>query len=151
LLASFFVNIGRADTLGSGMRNLYKYTGLYSHAEPVLSEGDIFEIRIPLQNRIEADEEANREANEANCEANREANNEANPDANWDIDEEQLYEEIISEVIADPEVTQAHLSEMLHVSRSTIQRATKALTEKGRLERVGGTRGWWKVNDSTRR
>ena len=42
LLASFFVNIGRADTLGSGMRNLYKYTKLYSHAEPILTEGDVF-------------------------------------------------------------------------------------------------------------
>ena len=48
LLASFFVNIGRADTLGSGMRNLYKYTKLYSHAEPYLSKGDIFEVKIPL-------------------------------------------------------------------------------------------------------
>ena len=50
LLQSFFVNIGRADTLGSGMRNLYKYTKLYSHAEPVLMEGDVFKIRIPLKN-----------------------------------------------------------------------------------------------------
>ena len=49
LLASFFVNIGRADTLGSGMRNLYKYTRLYSHAEPVLTEGDVFKITIPLK------------------------------------------------------------------------------------------------------
>ena len=49
LLASFFVNIGRADTLGSGMRNLYKYTILYSHAEPVLEEGDVFKITIPLK------------------------------------------------------------------------------------------------------
>ena len=47
---SFFVNIGRADTPGSGMRNLYKYTRMYSHADPVLSEGDVFEIRIPLKN-----------------------------------------------------------------------------------------------------
>ena len=47
--ASFFVNIGRADTLGSGMRNLYKYTKLYSNAEPILSEGDVFEMRIPLK------------------------------------------------------------------------------------------------------
>ena len=49
MLASFFVNIGRADTLGSGMRNLYKYTKLYSNAEPILSEGDVFEMRIPLK------------------------------------------------------------------------------------------------------
>ena len=52
LLASFFVNIGRADTLGSGMRNLYKYTKLYSNAEPILSEGDVFEICIPLKKSV---------------------------------------------------------------------------------------------------
>lgn len=52
LLASFFVNIGRADTLGSGMRNLYKYTKLYSNAEPILSEEDIFEICIPLKKSV---------------------------------------------------------------------------------------------------
>ncbi|MBQ9490121.1 MAG: hypothetical protein IJU80_09335, partial [Lachnospiraceae bacterium] len=50
--ASYFVNIGRADTLGSGMRNLYKYTKLYSNAEPILSEGDVFEIRIPLKKSV---------------------------------------------------------------------------------------------------
>ena len=49
LLSAFFVNIGRADTLGSGMRNLYKYTKLYSHTEPLLTEGDVFEIWIPLK------------------------------------------------------------------------------------------------------
>ena len=48
LLASFFVNIGRADTLGSGMRNLYKYTKLYSHAEPILTEGDVFKTGFHL-------------------------------------------------------------------------------------------------------
>ena len=31
------------------MRNLYKYTRLYSHAEPVLVEGDVFTITIPLK------------------------------------------------------------------------------------------------------
>ena len=48
LLARFFVNIGRADKLGSGMRNLYKYTKIYSGQEPVLIEGDVFKTTIPL-------------------------------------------------------------------------------------------------------
>ena len=34
------------------MRNLYKYTKLYSNAEPILSEGDVFEIRIPLKKSV---------------------------------------------------------------------------------------------------
>jgi hypothetical protein len=48
ILARFFVNIGYADTLGSGVRNLIKYTKLYSGGEPELIEGDIFKTVIPL-------------------------------------------------------------------------------------------------------
>jgi ATP-dependent DNA helicase RecG len=47
-LARFFVNIGYADTLGSGVRNLMKYTKLYSGGEPELIEGEIFRTIIPL-------------------------------------------------------------------------------------------------------
>lgn len=49
LLAQFFINIGRADRLGSGVRNLYKYTRIYSGGEPELVEGDIFKTIIPLK------------------------------------------------------------------------------------------------------
>jgi len=42
------VNIGRADQLGSGVRNLYRYTKIYSGSEPELIEGDIFKTIIPL-------------------------------------------------------------------------------------------------------
>jgi ATP-dependent DNA helicase RecG len=49
LIARFFVNIGYADELGSGMRNLYRYTRIYTNgAEPELIEGDIFRTVIPL-------------------------------------------------------------------------------------------------------
>ena len=49
ILARFFVNIGFADLLGSGVRNLYKYTPIYAHgAEPILIEGDKFQTIVPL-------------------------------------------------------------------------------------------------------
>jgi ATP-dependent DNA helicase RecG len=49
ILARFFVNIGRADELGSGVRNLYKYTKMYTGgAEPEMLEADIFETIVPL-------------------------------------------------------------------------------------------------------
>jgi len=51
LLAQFFINIGRADRLGSGIRNLYKYTQIYSGSEPQLIEDDVFTTIIPLRNR----------------------------------------------------------------------------------------------------
>ena len=49
LLANFFVNIGRADVLGSGVRNLYKYTKIYSGGEPELIEGDVFRMIVPIE------------------------------------------------------------------------------------------------------
>ncbi|MFQ8867071.1 MAG: AAA family ATPase, partial [Eggerthella lenta] len=48
LIGAFFNNIGLAEELGSGTRNLYKYTKVYSGAEPVLNEGAIFTTTVPL-------------------------------------------------------------------------------------------------------
>ncbi len=55
LIQQFFANIGRTDTIGSGVRNLYKYTPIYSEGgKPELFEDDIFKISIPL-NKIAAE------------------------------------------------------------------------------------------------
>ena len=56
LIQQFFANIGRTDTIGSGVRNLYKYTPMYSDGgKPELIEDDVFRINIPLD-KIAADE-----------------------------------------------------------------------------------------------
>lgn len=47
-ISKVFREIGYADELGSGMRNSYKYTLMYSGAEPEFIEGDVFKIIIPL-------------------------------------------------------------------------------------------------------
>lgn len=50
VIADFFQAIARADELGSGVRNLYKYVKLYSGAEPIFDEEDVFTLSIPLDN-----------------------------------------------------------------------------------------------------
>ncbi len=47
-ISKIFREIGLADELGSGMRNTYKYTKMYSGGEPQFVEGDVFRITIPL-------------------------------------------------------------------------------------------------------
>lgn len=47
-ISKVFREIGLADELGSGMRNTYKYTKMYSDAEPEFIEGDVFRIIVPL-------------------------------------------------------------------------------------------------------
>lgn len=48
IIAEFFGNIGRAESLGSGTRNLFKYSWVYGGGQPVLVEGDVFEARVPV-------------------------------------------------------------------------------------------------------
>lgn len=48
IIANFFRNIGYADKLGSGVRNLFKYTKYYSGKDPIFEEKDIFKIIVPL-------------------------------------------------------------------------------------------------------
>ena len=47
-ISKVFREIGLADELGSGMRNTYKYTRLYSGGIPEFIEGDIFRTVVPL-------------------------------------------------------------------------------------------------------
>ena len=47
-ISKVFREIGLADELGSGMRNTYKYTQLYSGGTPEFIEGDVFRTVIPL-------------------------------------------------------------------------------------------------------
>ena len=48
IIASFFRNIGWSDRLGSGVRNIFKYSKYYSGKEPEFIEGDVFRIIVPL-------------------------------------------------------------------------------------------------------
>ncbi len=48
VIAKFFRQIGRADELGSGMRNMMKFSRAYGGADPELIEGDVFRIVIKV-------------------------------------------------------------------------------------------------------
>lgn len=54
IIAEFFGNIGRAESLGSGTRNLFKYSWAYGGGQPQLVEGDVFEARIPVSSTPES-------------------------------------------------------------------------------------------------
>jgi ATP-dependent DNA helicase RecG len=53
VMARFFKEIGRADELGSGVRNLFKYCRHYSGGKlPELIEEDIFKCIVPLTPQV---------------------------------------------------------------------------------------------------
>jgi ATP-dependent DNA helicase RecG len=48
IIARFFKEIGLADELGSGVRNLIKFVKIYSQSKPQLIEDDVFKVSIPV-------------------------------------------------------------------------------------------------------
>ena len=48
IIAAFFREIGLADQLGSGVRNLYKYARAYGGADPEIVENDTFRISVNI-------------------------------------------------------------------------------------------------------
>ncbi len=60
-------------------------------------------------------------------------------------DNQKMMLDILSNI---PTITQKEIIERTSLSRSTVQRAIKELTEKGRLERAGSKKtGCWIVKD----
>ena len=45
-IAKVFREIGFADELGSGVKNLYKYSKAYGGRDPVIVEGEVFKLEI---------------------------------------------------------------------------------------------------------
>ena len=58
VIAGFFRQIGRADELGSGMRNMMKYGKVCGGKDPELIEGDVFRIIVRAP---EAEEQVGKE------------------------------------------------------------------------------------------
>ena len=48
IISSFFREIGLADTLGSGVKNVNKYMKVYSGEKPHFIEGNVFKLLLPL-------------------------------------------------------------------------------------------------------
>lgn len=131
ILAKFFVNIGYADALGSGVRNLYKFTRIYSGGEPDFEEGDIFKLTVPLEQNHNRKNEVSE-------------NLSVTPKVTDRVTEEERQ---VTELLQkDSAYTTAMLAEVLGISRKTVSKRLKSLKDKGIIERMGSDRkGYWKL------
>ena len=52
-ISKFFREIGLADELGSGIRNINKYLEVYSGGKPEFREEDIFTLVVPIKKQTD--------------------------------------------------------------------------------------------------
>lgn len=140
-ISKVFREIGLADELGSGMRNTYKYTKMYSGGEPQFVEGDVFRITIPLT------EVATATVGPGSIDPNREARNGVISGViNEAIKLTENEQKILSAIKKNPHITKSTLISTLGISKGTVDRTIKALKERGILERKGSNKtGYWRI------
>lgn len=139
-ISKVFREIGLADELGSGMRNTYKYTKMYSGGEPQFIEGDVFRITIPLSEAASVTV-----GPELSDVINGTRNETRNETKNGTRKLSKTEENILAEIRKNPYVTKREICELLGVGKSTVARATKKLKDHGIIVRVGSTKaGYWK-------
>ena len=133
IIAAFFRNIGHSDQLGSGVRNLYKYTKLYSGQKPKLIEGDIFRIIVPLDEMYSFDYEIGSGTTDKTT---------YKLPINLTLTEKRILEE----VRVNPSITQTQLAMNIGITTDGVRYAIKNLKSKGILNRIGSRRnGTWTI------
>jgi ATP-dependent DNA helicase RecG len=134
IIASFFRNIGLADELGSGVRNLYWSVRRYSGKDPELIDGDVFRIIVPLDDNYSFD------ADDAEAVKGQ-------PKGKICTINCTLNERAILDFLKDnPNATQNAIAVAIGRSLRSVKTDIDALKEKGLLEREGARRnGRWVV------
>lgn len=120
-ISKVFREIGLADELGSGMRNTYKFTELYSSEKPIFEEGNIFKTIATKKVGIK--------------------------DVVQDVAQkkEEILAIILHEIKRNPKISRKKIAEKVGVSVKTIERYIKGVQN---LKFIGkGSNGYWKFEE----
>lgn len=136
IIASFFMNIGYADQLGSGVRNLFKYSKFYSGKDPNFIENDIFKIIVPIDdNYLETTQSTQSTQSGVNI-----------TDVRKEIDIVDIDEIILNLIRKLPTISQKQISDKSGININTIKYHVNKMKRAGKIERIGSSRkGMWIV------
>ena len=149
IIATFFRNIGRADRLGSGVRNLFKYSRFYSGSDPQFREGDVFRIIVPLNEAYSYDYKLGQERPNT-VDTNFDTIDTIDAIPTLDLVSRNLTteENVVLELLTrDAALTQKQVQNTTGYSLSTVKRIMARLQKEGVITRIGNNRsGKWQVN-----
>ena len=123
VIASVFKEIGWAEELGSGVRNIVKYSKVYSGTTPEFIDGDVFKTKISLN------------------EANR-----SDGGVSGGVKLSEINREVLECIKENGEFNAEKIAEKIKRGKRTVERAIKSLKEQGIIERNGSDKaGSWQV------
>ena len=121
-IARSFTQIGHSDELGTGVRNVFKFSEPFFNSKKIVfNDNDVFITEVPLKMLFNSNDTVNDTVNDRQ-------NN------------------IINAIKINKTVTIDHLSEKCNVTRLTVIRDLKKLKEQNIIKRIGPNKGgYWEV------
>lgn len=119
VIASVVKEIGWAEELGSGVRNIVKYSKVYSGTTPEFIDGDVFKTKISLNGTNRGD---------------------------GGVKLSEINREVLECIKENGEFNAEKIAEKIKRGKRTVERAIKSLKEQGIIERNGSDKaGSWQV------
>ena len=129
-IAQIFTQMGRSEELGTGIKNVYKYSKAYSGSDEIIfQEDDVFTTKIPL----------------------RKLNDPINDPINDPVnDPVKVRLNLIIEIIKkDKYITREALASKCKISIETIKRDIRILKQQDKIRRIGPAKGGhWEVTNN---
>lgn len=127
IIADFFRNIGYADKLASGVRNLYKYNKIYSGKNPEFIEGDVFRIIVPLDEKFSVENTTQSTTQSAS---------------------DGLEENILKLIREESTISQKEIADQLEMNQNTVNYYIRKMQKNELLVREGTNRkGQWIIRE----
>jgi ATP-dependent DNA helicase RecG len=158
IIANFFHQIGRADELGSGVRNLYHYVKLYSGADPIFDERDIFRLTVPLNADYSPEKglattpkTTLKTTPKTILKATRKTT--TRKATTRKVTTRKIVEEQLRELIGQsPTLSLPELASELEMTADGVYYHVNVLKKAGKLRRIGGRKsGHWEFIDSPKK
>ncbi len=124
VIARFFKQIGRVDELGSGIRNTFKYCGIYTPGtKPEFIEGDVFKTVIPLK----PEEVTTRKTTQKTT--------------------QKTEDKILDLIRQKPEISRREIAQVMgDITEDGVKYQLNKLKKEGRIKRIGADKGgYWKI------
>ncbi|MBN1561487.1 putative DNA binding domain-containing protein [candidate division KSB1 bacterium] len=148
-IVKFFQQLGRAEELGSGIRNIRKYLPLYSENSSFqLIEQDAFQIKInftefPGKTKISQTDLVRKKYGRS-----REELNEKFGRSSEEIRKKfgRNSEEILLQLLVEPKATAEEIAKVIGITSRAVEKNIAKLRENGIVKRIGSTKsGYWEI------
>ena len=138
VIAKFFKEIGRVDELGSGVRNTFKYCGIYTPGtKPEFIEEDIFKTIIPLKAKEGKEAVSASDWDEVRRKVRRKFGEKFGGSS----------EKIVELIFGDQYISASEMAEIIGITERAVEKQLARLKEKDIVDRVGPDKGgYWEIN-----